>query len=134
MGFMDDINKAVGNRIRIIRERADLTQEALGDIIGVEKATVSKYESGATKISYASLLKIAELGKVSLDWLIKGADLPTQPSPYVNEPITDYGPQMAAIRRIVKIIEGHPGCESEVQNLLIDHFYAEKKEERKQEE
>lgn len=131
---MQKVRKNIGSRVRETRKRLKMTQKTLGEILGVGISAVSAYESGDSVIPPESLLKISELGNVSLDWLIKGADLPTQPSPYVNEPITDYGPQMAAIRRIVKIIEGHPGCESEVQNLLIDHFYAEKKEERKQEE
>ncbi len=72
---MTDINKDIGERIKIIRTRLGLTQTELGDLLGVEKASISKYEAGDAKrgVPVEFLVKIAELGKCSVDWLINGS-------------------------------------------------------------
>lgn len=68
---MDKENKEIGRRIKEVRESLGLTQEELGQKLGVEKASISKYEAGGAKrgVPVASLLKIAEIGGVSLDEL-----------------------------------------------------------------
>ena len=75
---MDSPNKDIGTRIRAIRRQLKMTQEDLGKILGIEKASISKYEAGETKRGLPSefLVKIAELGKVSLDWLLTGSEKP----------------------------------------------------------
>ncbi len=41
--------KDVGAYIKSLREEKGLTQEQLGELVGVQKAAVQKWESGATK-------------------------------------------------------------------------------------
>lgn len=36
----------IGNKIKMLRKRRNMTQEELGDRIGVTKATINKYETG----------------------------------------------------------------------------------------
>lgn len=36
----------LGNKIKMLRKRRNMTQEELGDKIGVTKATINKYETG----------------------------------------------------------------------------------------
>jgi transcriptional regulator with XRE-family HTH domain len=69
---MEDINRGIGRRVKRIREASDKTQDELGVMLGVKKATVSKYESGETKLTPEALKKIAELGGITLDELITG--------------------------------------------------------------
>ena len=69
---MEDINRGIGSRVKRIREASDRTQDELGSMLGVKKATVSKYESGETKLTPEALKKIAELGGITLDELITG--------------------------------------------------------------
>ncbi|MCP3177269.1 helix-turn-helix domain-containing protein [Desulfuromonas sp. KJ2020] len=61
-----------------------MTQADLGDLLGIEKAAVSKYEKGGAKrgVPIESLQKIACACKVTLDWLITGKepDRPKEPS------------------------------------------------------
>lgn len=73
---MEDTNKDIGRRIREIRESQELTQADLGKLLGVEKASVSKYEAGEAKrgLPPEFLIKIAGLGGVSLDQLITGQE------------------------------------------------------------
>ena len=51
----------IGNRIRHLRERAGLTQEEVGQRIGVTKATVNRYETGNIDIKRTIAIKLAEI-------------------------------------------------------------------------
>lgn len=54
------------NRIRELRKKQGMTQEALGELIGVKKSAVAKYESGdIANIKKATAEKIAQVFGVS---------------------------------------------------------------------
>ena len=60
-------------RIREIRKKSGLNQTDFGRRLGgVPQAVVSKYERGSVKPPMEFLIAVADLGKVSLDWLIRG--------------------------------------------------------------
>ena len=44
-----------GEKIRELRKRLGLTQEELGDMIGVKKAAINKYEKGLIDIKSSTL-------------------------------------------------------------------------------
>lgn len=71
---MKNHTNAIGARIRQIRKGAKLTQTELGELLGVGTTAVSDYENENTSPSPLSLVKISEIGNVSLDWLITGRD------------------------------------------------------------
>lgn len=52
--------------IRAARKKADLTQEQLGEKLGVTKANVSSWETGRHKPSYEQIQRIAALSKLPL--------------------------------------------------------------------
>lgn len=52
----------VGDRIRKLRLSIDMTQEELGEALGVQKSVVAKYENGKVQnIKRTTLLKMAKL-------------------------------------------------------------------------
>lgn len=56
----------VGNYIRQLRNEKGLTQEQLGDLIGVQKAAVQKWENGSVQnLKRATIMKLAEIFGVS---------------------------------------------------------------------
>lgn len=61
----------VGWKIRQIRREKDLTQQELGELIGVKKAQVSKIENANQNITLETMLKVFEaLGskvRISID-------------------------------------------------------------------
>lgn len=71
---MDDKLKQIGRRIRETRAKAKLSQVDLGEKLGLSGAAISKYENGDADAGALSLQKIAELGDVTLDWLIAGVE------------------------------------------------------------
>lgn len=78
----------IGKRIREVRKRKrpKFTQADLGEALGVTASSVSSYESGEYSPTLESLVKIAEIGNVSLDWLITGKE----PAPRVAEQPSEY--------------------------------------------
>lgn len=55
--------------IKELRSRSGLSGEELGDRIGVDKSSISKYESGASKPNYDTIFKMAKFFGVSTDYL-----------------------------------------------------------------
>ena len=61
----------VGNKIKEYRELNKMTQKDIAEILGVEPATISKYEAGTIEPSIESLKRLAETFNITVDELIK---------------------------------------------------------------
>ena len=61
----------VGNKIKEYRELNKMTQKDIAEILGVEPATISKYEAGTIEPNIESLKRLAETFNVTVDELIK---------------------------------------------------------------
>ena len=61
--FLDEelTSMTTGERIRKARLRADMTQEQLAALLGVDRATISKYESGIIDPPTSQMNRIADL-------------------------------------------------------------------------
>lgn len=64
------VDKAIGGRLKLYRQRANLSQTALGKHLGVSFQQVQKYENGTNRISAASLMKIARFLNISIGDLL----------------------------------------------------------------
>ena len=68
----------MGERIKQMRREYKMTQESLGEKLGIKKAAVQKYEKGTvTNIKRSTLLKMAEIFDTSVEYIING----TMPMP-----------------------------------------------------
>lgn len=57
-------------RIRDLREDNDMTQQAVADYLMCDQSLYSKYERGERVLPLEAAIKLAELYKVSLDYLV----------------------------------------------------------------
>lgn len=65
------MNNDIGNRIKTIRRQRDITQEELGNVIGVTKATINKYETGiVANLKRTTIEKLAIALDVSASYLM----------------------------------------------------------------
>lgn len=64
--------RAIGKRIADLRVHHGLTQEALGEILGVTAKQVGRIEYGTSSLVPKNYLKVSELFSVSLDYLFTG--------------------------------------------------------------
>ena len=60
----------LGNRIRLAREQAGLTQEELAGLIGTSRTAIARYESGEIEPKIRNLISLAEHLDVSSDYLL----------------------------------------------------------------
>jgi transcriptional regulator with XRE-family HTH domain len=68
------LDLAIGKRIRERRRRLGMSQQRLGDAIGLTFQQVQKYERGANRISFSRLLETAQALECTLDDLAGGLD------------------------------------------------------------
>ncbi|MBQ6555622.1 MAG: helix-turn-helix transcriptional regulator [Firmicutes bacterium] len=72
----------MSNRIKNLREAFSLTQEQLGDMLGVRKAAVAKYESGAVEnLKRGTIEKMAEIFNVTPSFVMGWSDNPQELKP-----------------------------------------------------
>lgn len=70
-----------GDRIKELRVAKDMTQEELGNIVGVKKAAVQKWESGMTKNLKKSVLQtLSELFNVDPSYIMGMSNLKNIPN------------------------------------------------------
>ncbi len=67
---MQDLTKAVGEKIRFFRKNRDMTIQELADAICKSKATVSKYENGQIAIDIVTLYDICKALGIHVDQLL----------------------------------------------------------------
>ena len=60
----------IGKKIKECRENRRMTQKEIAQILGVEAATISKYESGMIEPNIVSLKKLAETFEITVDELL----------------------------------------------------------------
>jgi transcriptional regulator with XRE-family HTH domain len=85
------VDKHVGSRVRMRRKMLKMTQEKLGDRLGITFQQVQKYEKGTNRISASRLQQAAHILQVPIPFFFEGApgklnSDKSAPSPaYVNE-------------------------------------------------
>ena len=68
------------DRIAAVRKAAGLTQEQLGELVGVSRQAVSKWESGQTVPDAATIAQLCEALHVSADYVLLGREPEEAPS------------------------------------------------------
>ena len=58
------------NRIKMLREEKQLTQQELADKLNSAKSTIGMYENGNRKPSYEVLIKLSEIFDCSIDYIV----------------------------------------------------------------
>ena len=60
----------INNNLKDAREELDMTQEELGYVFGVKKATISNWENSYDIIPLRKLIKLSNLYNYSIDYLV----------------------------------------------------------------
>ena len=70
------VGDGMRNRIRDLREDADLTQQRVADAIGITQRKYSYIETGQQQVTDEILIKLANLYQVSIDYILRQTDNP----------------------------------------------------------
>ncbi|MFH7010240.1 helix-turn-helix domain-containing protein [Flavobacterium sp. FlaQc-52] len=64
----------LGKMIKAVRIERNLTQEQLGELVGVKKAQISKLESSANSATIATIIKVFTALKAEINFNVKLED------------------------------------------------------------
>jgi transcriptional regulator with XRE-family HTH domain len=64
----------IGEKLKRARMDANMTQEALAEILAVSRQTISNWENGKSYPDIASIIVLSDVYHVTLDSLLKGDD------------------------------------------------------------
>jgi transcriptional regulator with XRE-family HTH domain len=94
-------DKHVGSRLRMRRRMLSMSQEQLGDALGLTYQQVQKYEWGANRIGASRLQQISHILQVPVAFFFEGA-------PNVSAPHSSHGSalSMAQIDEFVSDLNG----------------------------
>jgi transcriptional regulator with XRE-family HTH domain len=76
MRKQDPIDSYVGQRLKLRRTMLGLSQERLGDAVGVSFQMIQKYERGDCRVGASRLMKIAQTLQVPVSWFFEGQGQP----------------------------------------------------------
>ncbi len=93
----------VDNRLKECREELEMTQEELGYIFGVKKATISNWENGYDIIPFKKLVKFCNMYNYSLDYVC-GLTRVNKEYPKINKlDKTDIGLKLKSLRKRLEL-------------------------------
>ena len=67
-----EINRYIGQKIRLRRQDVGLTQSGLSSFLGITFQQLQKYESGKNRVSALTLYKIAQVLGVEMNFFLEG--------------------------------------------------------------
>ena len=97
---MDDIDIHVGKRLRRRRRLLGLTQQNLGDAIGMRFQQIQKYECGANRVNASRLHRIATALRVPATYFFEGLPDAVPSASDANEATTDVFSQAETIELV----------------------------------
>ncbi len=71
-------------RLKDRREELELTQKEVGERVGKTNSAVSKWEEGSREPEFTTLIRLAGVLHVSVEWLIGTDGAPTPPRPHLR--------------------------------------------------
>src|ERR1700743_3183206 len=84
------IDAQVGNRVRIRRMLIGMSQERLGDMLGLTFQQVQKYEKGVNRIGAGRLFEIARILGVPIDFFYDGVGFPAEGLAETTPPVMEF--------------------------------------------
>ena len=69
-----EVDAHVGRRVRERRNALGMSQEKLGNVLGVSYQQIQKYEAGTNRVSASRLWDIAKLLEVDLAYFFEGIE------------------------------------------------------------
>jgi transcriptional regulator with XRE-family HTH domain len=96
----DNFNKALGQRIAILRKERRISQVTFSADLGIAQQTLSNYEGGQLRCPVELLPKMSDLLGVSLEELITGQSSAQRPGK--RGPVSRLQQQLSAIEALPK--------------------------------
>ena len=86
--------------LKNLRNQKKMTQAETAELLGIDRSTYTKYESGGSTPSFDMLQKIADFFEVSVDYLLGRTD--ERQNNNINDNDNDWPPEAKVLFREVK--------------------------------
>jgi Predicted transcriptional regulators len=106
----------VGGRIRVRRMELKVSQEKLGEALGLTFQQVQKYEKGKNRIGASRLTEIADVLKVPVSYFFFGL-------PQHEAPDDDFSVRFFNDRQAVQLVEKFMQATPAVRKAVVDLIY-----------
>ncbi len=84
------VDRHVGSRVRMRRMLIGMSQEKLGEALGITFQQIQKYEKGTNRIGASRLHQLAQVLGVPVDFFYEGAPLAQSAPGFAEEPASTY--------------------------------------------
>lgn len=111
---MADINFLIGDRIGQLLGRENMSQAELARRVDSRPKTVQEWCDGIKTPAVISLIRIAEVFDVSLDWLITGKEYQPKSKPATHMVTVE------TVMETIRDIAHYPEAEMRVGDLMVD--------------
>ena len=106
-----DVDSRVGDRIRRRRILMGLTQDQLGEALGISYQQIQKYETGANRVSAGRLFLIAERLEVAPGWFF---------DPVKSDASSDDFDELGSSRLLMEFVRGFARIRDErLKSVLV---------------
>jgi transcriptional regulator with XRE-family HTH domain len=110
----DDLDRALGNAVRLRRRSLNMTQEQLANACGISFQQVQKYENGANRVSFSRLVQISRALDCRVTDLTSALDQPQ------IEPADFEFLKLMTLPGAVDLLKRYEGLSSDSRRLLVD--------------
>jgi transcriptional regulator with XRE-family HTH domain len=98
----DDVDAYVGGQVRVRRMMLGISQEQLGEALGLTFQQIQKYEKGQNRIGAGRLYRISQILSVPVEFFYQGL-----PSAEDTAEARDAAERNAEVQRFLASAEGH---------------------------
>ena len=114
----NEIDDYVGKRLRRRRRLLGLTQQALGEMVGIRFQQIQKYECGANRVSAARLFELAEALGVPVQYFYEGL---SERDMYSDDPFPEFlAPDVLSKKETMDLVRAYYSMGEGPRKHLLD--------------
>jgi transcriptional regulator with XRE-family HTH domain len=106
------IDTEVGSRVRMRRMSIGMSQEKLGDMLGLTFQQVQKYEKGMNRISVARLIEITKILGVDVHFFLDGVTSTKSASGFAEDTPPTYVADMMSTPEGLQLVRNFTGIKN----------------------
>jgi transcriptional regulator with XRE-family HTH domain len=115
------VDRHVGSRVRMRRMLVGMSQEKLGDALGITFQQIQKYEKGTNRIGASRLHQIARVLSVPVEFFYEGAPQIGGPEGFAEAPASGYVADFLTTSEGLELIKAFIAIkDSKVRRKLVD--------------
>ena len=115
------VDRHVGSRVRMRRMLIGMSQEKLGEALGITFQQIQKYEKGTNRISASRLQHAARVLGVPVEHFYEGAPHPTGTPGFAENPAPNYTPEALTSTEGLNLLKAFAGIkDARVRRRIVD--------------